>query len=65
LTPGGYEGASALHERTPGAILERVADELPENATALVFLAGNTKGAGSLLTEHIQAMTAESGGSRA
>ncbi|HNZ09481.1 MAG TPA: poly-gamma-glutamate synthase PgsB [Bacillota bacterium] len=65
LTPGGYEGASALHERTPDAILERVADELPENATALVFLAGNTKGAGSLLTEHIQAMTAESGGSRA
>ena len=65
MTPSGYEGAGAVHEKTPGAILERVLCELPEGATALVFLAGNTKGAGSLLTEHIRELTAESGGSRA
>lgn len=49
----GTARVTAISQRQPVAILSRVASALPAGGSALMFLAGNTKGAGSALTEFI------------
>lgn len=55
LTPGGTTRAVAARSGDPSAILEEVARRMPDGGSAILFLAGNTKGMGGLLTDYILA----------
>lgn len=53
LTPPTAARVAAIRQRQPGAILREASAAAPAGGSALLFLAGNTKGAGSALTEFI------------
>lgn len=56
LTPSpSAAGVVAIRSRQPAEIFREVVSSVPAGGSALLFLAGNTKGAGSLLTELILA----------
>lgn len=58
LTPAGKAPVVlALGSRRPAEILQQVAARVPEGGSAILFLVGNMKGAGSSLTEEIAART--------
>ena len=63
LTPKGSPPVRMMESQSPEVVMESIAAAIPEGKSALLFLAGNTKGIGSLLTDHITEL-GQSGGGR-
>lgn len=58
LTPQGAPPVTALRTTTPEEALRAIAHELPEGSKAVLFLMGNTKGMGGMLTESVSSLAA-------
>ena len=61
LTPKGtaaqFRQVELVKSGKPQDMLDAIAKQMPEGGSAVVLLAGNTKGAGSLLTEYISSIS--------
>ncbi len=53
LTSKGSPLVRMIDSQSPEVVMESITAAIPEGKSALLFLAGNTKGIGSLLTDHI------------
>ncbi|HOA15395.1 MAG TPA: poly-gamma-glutamate synthase PgsB [Bacillota bacterium] len=62
LTPKGAPNVRTIGSQSPEDVLREIASNIPEGASALLFLAGNTKGIGSLLTDYIAELCRTGGG---
>ena len=57
LTPKGAPDVELVNSGKPQDMLEAIVRRMPEGGTAAVLLAGNTKGAGSLLTDLLSSIS--------